>query len=85
VWTSKSRFPKFLEVTTTERIMLKYILLASAMTISAPVLAQEKPAATPTAPVTQADPAQTTPATPPTANDLRPRPRRRPRRQSMKR
>lgn len=39
--------------------MLKYILLASAVTISFPVLAQDKPAETQAAPVTQAAPAQT--------------------------
>ena len=41
--------------------MLKYVLLAGAMTISVPALAQSKPAATPTAPTTQVSPAQTVP------------------------
>ena len=41
--------------------MLKYVLLAGAMTISAPALAQSKPADTPTAPTTQVAPAQTAP------------------------
>ena len=41
--------------------MLKYVLLASAITISAPALAQSKPADTPTAPTTQVAPAQTAP------------------------
>ncbi|WCM28118.1 EF-hand domain-containing protein [Sphingomonas sp. QA11] len=54
--TSHSRI---LEVKSTERIMLKYILLASAMTISFPVLAQDKPAEAQAAPVTQAAPVQT--------------------------
>ena len=42
--------------------MLKYLLLASAVTISAPVLAQDKPASSTTAPTTQVSPAQTVPA-----------------------
>jgi len=41
--------------------MLKYVLLASAMTISMPALAQSKPADTTTAPTTQVAPAQTAP------------------------
>jgi len=41
--------------------MLKYLLLASAVTISAPVLAQDKPASPTTAPTAQASPAQTAP------------------------
>jgi len=45
--------------------MLKYVLLASAMTISMPALAQSKPADTPTAPTTQVAPAQTAPQTAP--------------------
>ena len=43
--------------------MLKYVLLASAMTISMPALAQSKPADTTTAPTTQVAPAQTAPIT----------------------
>lgn len=43
--------------------MLKHILLASAMTISVPVLAQDKPADQQVAPTTQAAPATTAPAT----------------------
>ena len=39
--------------------MLRYVILASAMTISFPVLAQDKPAEAQAAPVTQAVPAQT--------------------------
>ncbi len=42
--------------------MLKYILLAGAVTISVPVLAQDKPASSTTAPTTQVSPAQTAPA-----------------------
>jgi hypothetical protein len=42
--------------------MLKYLLLASAVTISAPVLAQSKPVSPTTAPTTQVSPAQTAPA-----------------------
>lgn len=41
--------------------MLKYVLLAGAMTVSMPALAQDKPADTPTAPTTQVAPAQTAP------------------------
>lgn len=43
--------------------MLKHILLASVVMISAPVLAQNKPVPAETAPVTQAAPAQAAPAT----------------------
>lgn len=43
--------------------MLKHILLASAMTISVPVLAQDKPADAQATPTTQAAPATTAPAT----------------------
>lgn len=49
--------------------MLKYILLASAMTISAPVLAQDKPADSQVAPTTQATPAQTAPEATPASPD----------------
>jgi hypothetical protein len=42
--------------------MLKYIVLAGAMTISVPVFAQDKPADSVTAPTTQVAPAQTVPA-----------------------
>jgi len=49
--------------------MLKYVLLASSIMASAPVLAQDKPADALAAPATQASPAQTTPTTPPTATD----------------
>jgi len=41
--------------------MLKHILLASAMTISVPVLAQDKPAAQPATPTTQQAPTTTAP------------------------
>lgn len=41
--------------------MMKYILLASAVTISVPVLAQNKPAPATTAPTTQVSPVQTAP------------------------
>ena len=41
--------------------MLKYVLLASAMTVSMPALAQSKPADPATAPTTQLAPAQTVP------------------------
>lgn len=49
--------------------MLKYVLLASSIMVSAPVLAQDKPADALAAPATQASPAQTMPTTPPTATD----------------
>ena len=49
--------------------MLKYILLASAMTISAPVLAQDKPADSQVAPTTQAAPTQTAPEATPASPD----------------
>jgi hypothetical protein len=58
-----------LEVTPAERTMLKYILLASAMTISVPVLAQDKPADTQAAPTTQTAPASTAPEATPAAPD----------------
>lgn len=55
--------------------MLKYVLLASAMTISAPVLAQDKPADTQVAPTTQTAPAQTAPqSTPATPDPAAPNP-----------